>query len=160
LRKQYKLEKTAIKPMRTVQHEQDRYAWAIETARRLRAGESVDSAALAEEIEQIVRSDVRELESRITQILEHLLKLRIVAGPVYERSARGWKASIERQLAEFATLLEESPSLEGRINQELLGKRYRYAATAVEAEYGEPAPVECPFRTVDIFGSPEIPGRE
>jgi hypothetical protein len=74
-------------------HKQDRHAWAIETARRLRAGEAVDSAAIAEEIEQLGRSDARELESRVTQILEHLLKLRIVAGPALERNTRGWKAS-------------------------------------------------------------------
>jgi hypothetical protein len=57
---------------------------------------------------------------------------------------------IERQRAELATLLEESPSLKARIDQDLLTRRYRYAANAVEAEYGVKAPADCPFRPADI----------
>lgn len=134
-----------------ITHQEDRYAWAIETARRLRTGEPVDTTAIAHEIEHMSSSDARELESRITQILEHLLKLRLVSGPVLEYNQRGWNASIARQRAELEILLEESPSLKARINQGLLAKRYPQAARAVTLEYAVEAPVACPFTVADLL---------
>src|SRR5580658_85166 len=97
----------------------DRYAWAIETARRLRAGDPVDRIAVAEEIEQVGRSDARELDSRVTQILEHLLKLRLMRGAILDLNSRGWHASIARQRGEIMSLLDESPSLKRRITVKL-----------------------------------------
>lgn len=135
----------------TAQHEQDRHAWAVETARRLRAGEPVDSVAVAEEIEQMSRSDAHELRSRITQILEHLLKLDIPSDPLLERNSRGWRASIARQRIEIADLLEESPSLKAQITPELLAKCYRNAVSVVETEYGVKCSVECRFGPADIL---------
>jgi hypothetical protein len=132
------------------QHEQDRNAWALETARRLRAGEAVDSAAIAEEIEQMARSDAHELRSRITQILEHLLKLDIPGEALVQNNSRGWRGSIARQRIEIADLLEESPSLKARITPELLAKCYRNAVSVVETEYGVKCPEECPFAPADI----------
>ncbi len=129
---------------------QDRHAWATETARRLRAGEPVDAAAIAEEMEELARSDAREFSSRITQILEHLLKLRLVTGPTLEYNRRGWTASILRQRGELATLLEESPSLLNR-GATLVADRYHYAAKAVELEYGVETPEQCPFSFQDVL---------
>ncbi len=133
------------------QHEQDRHAWAVETARRLRAGEPVDADALAEEMEQMARSDAHELRSRITQILEHLLKLDIPNEPLVERNSRGWRGSIARQRVEIAVLLEESPSLKARITAELVERCYRDAVTVVEAEYGVKCPQECPYAIGELI---------
>jgi len=131
----------------------DRYSWAIETARRLRAGEPVDRVEVAEEIEQMGRSDARELDSRITQILEHLLKLRLLRGAILNHNRRGWHASIARQRIEILSLLEESPSLKRRITVKLVEKCYRNAAAVVAAEYEVETPDECPFSPLDILSS-------
>jgi uncharacterized protein DUF29 len=100
----------------------DRYAWAMETARRLRAGEPVNRVEVAVEIEQMGRCDARELDSRVTQILEHLLKLRLLDATDLEMNSRGWQASIARQRGEIMSLLEESPSLKRRITVQLVEK--------------------------------------
>lgn len=131
----------------------DRYAWAIDTARRLRAGEPVNTVEVAEEIEQMGRSDARDLDSRITQMLEHLLKLRLVHGAIFDRNSRGWQASIARQRGEILSLLDESPSLKRRIGAKLIEKCYRNASAVVAAEYDVKAPDECPFSPPDILSS-------
>jgi Domain of unknown function DUF29 len=61
-----------------VDYEEDFYAWTVEQARLLRAGKlsALDVANIAEEIESLGRSDRRELESRLTVLLLHLLKWR------------------------------------------------------------------------------------
>jgi hypothetical protein len=131
----------------------DRYAWAIETARRLRAGETVDRVAVAEEIEQLGRSDARELDSRTTQILEHLLKLRLMRGAILDLNSRGWNASIARQRGEIVSLLDESPSLKRRLTVKLVEKCYRTAAGVVAAEYEVEPPGECPFSPRDVLSA-------
>jgi hypothetical protein len=130
----------------------DRYAWAVETARRLRAGESVDAVAVAEEIEQMGRSDAHELRSRITQILEHLLKLDIPGDALIRKNSRGWRGSIARQRIEIADLLEESPSLKARITPELLARCYQNAVSVVETEYGVRCPAKCRFTPEQVLG--------
>lgn len=125
----------------------------METARRLRAGEPVDRVAVAEEIEQMGRSDARELDSRITQILEHLLKLRLARGAILDLNSRGWNASIARQRGELMSLLDESPSLKRRLTVKLVEKCYRTAADVVAAEYEVEPPGECPFSPRDILST-------
>jgi hypothetical protein len=49
-------------------YERDFYAWTVQQARLLRAGEfsAVDIDNVAEEIESLGRSDRREIQSRLT----------------------------------------------------------------------------------------------
>ena len=130
----------------------DRHQWAVDTALRLREGDThLDRAALAEELEQMGRSDVRELRSRITQIMEHLLKLKLTSGPLREKNEHGWRASILRQQSEIETMLEESPSLH-RLVGDLAGKCYEAAARAVAVEFDVIAPQACPFQLEDVLG--------
>jgi hypothetical protein len=58
--------------------ESDFYAWSLEQAALLRAGraEEADLAAIAEEIESMGKTEKRELVSRLTVLLLHLLKWR------------------------------------------------------------------------------------
>ena len=135
----------------------DRYQWAVDTAQRLREGDmDIDRVALAGELEQMGRSDARELRSRITQIMEHLLKLKLTSGPLREQNEHGWRASILRQQGEIETLLEESPSLH-RLLGDLAGKCYGAAAGAVAVEFDVIAPQACPFQLEDVLGK-KIPG--
>ena len=74
---------------------QDFYAWANEQAKLLREGKiaQADIPNIAEEIESMGRSERRELISRLTVLLLHLLKWR------YQPGLRGniWKILIRRQ---------------------------------------------------------------
>jgi len=57
-------------------YEADVIAWAKEQARLLRAGhfDGLDIEHIAEEIEDVAKSEQRDLESRMTVLLSHLLK--------------------------------------------------------------------------------------
>jgi len=76
-------------------YDQDFYAWANEQAGLLRAGRSseADIEHIAEEIESIGRSEKRELVSRLTEALLHLLKWQ------YQPALRGnsWRLILEEQ---------------------------------------------------------------
>ncbi len=68
----------------------DVVAWANEQARRLRAGEfhRLDIEHIADEIESVGKSEKRELESRLSVLMAHLLKWRYQP----EREARAGPA--------------------------------------------------------------------
>lgn len=68
-----------------VQYEDDFYAWTIEQARLLRAGElsAVDAANVAEEIESMGRSDRCELQSRLMALTMHLSEMAPATGSAF-----------------------------------------------------------------------------
>ena len=126
----------------------DHYAWALTTAQALREGDLavVDFSEVADELEQMGRADTFELASRITQILELLLKVEYSAGVLRDYNERGWRAAISRQQGELEILLQYSPSLKGKIDSQLIADGYRRAARTVRTEYPElRLPPECPF---------------
>jgi hypothetical protein len=135
-------------------HEEDRHQWALETAAAIRAGDlaAVDLAAVADEVELVARADVHELRSRLEQIFEHLLKLKLTTGQIRKYNEGGWQASIIRQRSEIQSLVEASPSLRNRI-PELVPKAYRTAAAAVRASLDVTAPLECPFSMIEALGA-------
>jgi uncharacterized protein DUF29 len=81
--------------------------------RRRAAGQLVNDADLdwsniAEEIEALGRSERSNLRSKITTVIEHLIKLQ--ASPTAD-PRRGWKITIIRARGDIAELLNDSPSL-------------------------------------------------
>jgi hypothetical protein len=120
----------------------------LETARALREGRvsDVDMGEVAEELEEMARSQRRELVSRLSVLLAHLLKWRYQP----ERRSRSWTATVTRQRSEVGLLLEESPSLR-RSQGEALARAYPIAVRSAASETGLPEdtfPAGCPF-TVD-----------
>jgi hypothetical protein len=73
-------------------YEQDFFEWTVQNAQLLRAGrlEEADLEHIAEEIEDMGRSERRELESRLSVLLSHLLKWRFQPS----RRGRSWQATI------------------------------------------------------------------
>ena len=90
-------------------HDSDFYAWSLEQAALLRAGRvgEADLAAIAEEIESMGKTEKRELISRLTVLLLHLLKRQA------QPTGRGnsWRLSIANARDEIADLLGDNPSL-------------------------------------------------
>ena len=90
-------------------YDQDFYAWALANAELLRQGRfaEVDAEHVAEELESMGKSQKRELGSRLTGLLAHLLKWR------YQSGGRGssWRNTITIQRLELQEVLEENPSL-------------------------------------------------
>ena len=76
-------------------YERDFYAWANEQAALLRAGRlgEADFKHIAEEIESMGKTEKRELVSRLTVLLLHLLKWRFQP----ELRSANWRLTVEEQ---------------------------------------------------------------
>lgn len=114
-------------------HEADFYTWAMETARALRAGrfEDLDWDAIAEELEDMGRSEKRELVNRLVVLLAHLLKWRFQP----ERQSRSWRLTIEEQRLAISQHLEECPGLKP-LGNEMLHTAYRRAVLQAARDTG------------------------
>ena len=117
-------------------YDADFYAWTVEQARLLRAGElsAIDAANIAEEIESMGRSDRRELESRLTVLLTHLLKWQMQP----DQRSRSWSATMREQRRQIEKLLRESPSLRPFVAN-VLAQAYGDACEDAADETGLPA---------------------
>jgi hypothetical protein len=95
-------------------YEQDVVAWANEQVALLRAGEltAIDVQHIAEEIEDVGKSEQRELASRMSVLLAHLLKWQFQPS----RRSKSWEFTIRTQRKEVAYVLDEAPSLRGKFS--------------------------------------------
>lgn len=126
-------------------YERDFYAWANEQAALLRAGRlsEADIGNIAEEIESMGRSEKRELVSRLSVLMLHLLKWQS------QPSHRGnsWRPSIDNARDAFADHLEDNPSLKSQLDH-VVRSAYRRAANNAAAETGfdrAAFPTDCPY---------------
>jgi hypothetical protein len=109
-------------------YERDYYTWAQEQAQALRDHrlEEIDWLNLAEEVEDLSRSERRALQTRIVRLLEHLLKLAYARPRMLESNSRGWHLSATNARTAITDLLDESPGLRPLVN-DLFARAYRIA---------------------------------
>lgn len=136
-------------------NEKDIVAWANEQARLLRAKrfDLLDIAHIAEEIEDVGKSEQRELANRMAVLLAHLLKWQHQP----ERRGSGWERTIKAQRER----IERTPSLQACLNDPgwWLGAwddALRDAAKDTGLEIDGPA--VCPWAAAEIFDSGWLPG--
>ena len=114
-------------------YERDFYAWANQQAALLRAGQlsDADIENIAEEIESIGRSEKRELVSRLTVLLLHLLKWQ------YQPGFRGnsWRLTIEEQRSSVEGHLMDNPSLKSQLDT-AIADAYKAARFGAARETG------------------------
>lgn len=93
----------------SVKYQDDIVVWANEQARLIRAGrfDLLDVEHIAEEIEDVGKSEQRELSSRMAVLLAHLLKWQFQP----ERRGARWERTIREQRKAVARRLEKTPSL-------------------------------------------------
>jgi len=94
-------------------YEEDVVAWASHQAKLIRAGRfaELDIEHVAEEIEDVGKSEQRELTSRMAVLIGHLLKWRFQP----ERRGASWEKTIKAQRKDLAYVLDESPSLRTKL---------------------------------------------
>lgn len=92
----------------------DVVAWANEQAALLRAGRfsELDIEHIADEVEDVGKSERRELFSRMSQLLVHLLKWQHQP----DRRGRSWSNTIRVQRREIAKHLADMRSLKPTFN--------------------------------------------
>jgi hypothetical protein len=126
-------------------YDKDINAWAQEQARLLRAGrfEMLDIEHIAGEIEDVGKSEQRELASRMAVLLAHLLKWQYQP----ERRGASWEKTIKAQRKEIAYALDESPSLAPKLQEpRWLDMVWARAVAQAVGETGlDCFPEECPW---------------
>jgi hypothetical protein len=105
-------------------YDTDFVEWTAHTAQLVREGrfEELDLENLAEEIEDLGKSDRSAVRSQLSRMLMHLVKERIQP----ERAGASWRSSIVDARREILIKLEDSPSLKRHL-AENLQKIYRAA---------------------------------
>jgi hypothetical protein len=126
-------------------YEQDYHAWTLQQAELLRSRQldCADLDNIAEEIESMGRSEKRELVSRLTVLLLHLLKWQ--HQPDFR--GRSWRLTIRGQRLSLQQHLRDNPSLKSHLDQAILDA-YGIATIEAERETGlaaETFPESCPF---------------
>lgn len=114
-------------------YEDDVIAWSEQQAALLRAGrwELLDRDNIAEEIEDVGKSEKRELQSRQTALLTHLLKWKYQPG----RRGGSWVKTIRAQRTAVAEDLVQYPHLKPLLSDpQWLGQIYRRAKMDAEAQ--------------------------
>lgn len=134
-------------------YDQDFFAWANEQTRLLRAGKlaEADIDHIADEIETLGRAEKRELVSRLSVLLLHLLKWQ------HQPARRGasWEVTIRSQRRALADHLDDNPSLKARF-AEAVARAYQDARGEAYAETGLPEamfPATCVWTAEQIMAS-------
>lgn len=126
-------------------YESDYYTWALTQAKALRRGcfKDLDLPNLVDEVEDMAKSQERELRSRLTVLLTHLLKW------AYEPGVRSksWRLTIKEQRLQAKELLGENPGMKPKARQ-VLAKAYRSSRLEAAKETPleeEDFPSTCPW---------------
>lgn len=131
----------------------DIIAWANEQARLLREGlfSQLDIEHIAEEIEDVGKSEKREIKSRMIVLMSHLLKW----GRQPERQGNSWRRTINVQRRDIDDCLKATPSLKPDLqNPEWLESAWAGALDMAVKETGLPFdafPEECPWALGQIM---------
>ena len=136
-------------------YDEDFYAWTQEQAERLRCGgragaNHLDIEHIAEEIEDLGKSELHTCQSLCEHIIEHLLKLEYsgLREPVnhWQREVVEWRLQLDKKLTR---------SIEAKLD---LPARYRVAVKLLRyIERDVPdlmarVPAECPYSLEQIRG--------
>ena len=138
-------------------YEDDFYAWTQKQAELLRRGpgaaNQLDVELIAEEIEDLGRSELHACQSLCEHIIEHLLKLEYSG---LDEPANHWR----REVTEWRLQLERK-STRSIVAKLDLPDRYRYALRLLRyfendiPGFMSRVPAECPYSLDQILGSAE-----
>lgn len=97
-------------------YDRDYLLWTEDIVKKLQARDldGLDFENLIEEIEDLGRSQKRELENRLGELFEHILKRTYINMP---DCYRGWVESIDKQRVSLKRLLKDSPSLKPHLTE-------------------------------------------
>lgn len=140
-----------------VGYDQDVAAWATEQARLIRAGQfdQLDLEHIADEVEDVGKSEKRELASRMAVLLAHRLKWR------FQPTRRGasWQRIMREQREQVLRKLRETPSLSPLLDDLEWGEGvWGDAVTLAIGETGlDSFPEACPWKLADVLADNWLP---
>ncbi|QEP42344.1 DUF29 domain-containing protein [Ectothiorhodospiraceae bacterium BW-2] len=134
-------------------YDEDIYNWTKAQIAYLqtREFESLDIKNLIEELEDMGKSTLRELESRLMILLAHLLKWQFQFNKLAEQwqafEGKSWRNTIIEQRAQILFLLKKVPSLKAKI-ADAVEEAYPEAVALASKESGIAVatfPLRCPY---------------
>ena len=145
-------------PTKSALYDQDFYAWSSQQAALLRAGNlaQADLENIAEEIDSMGRTEKRELVSRLTVLMLHLLKWQFQP----KKRGKSWETSVIIQRIQTADHLLDNPSLKARL-PEAIATAYRVAVlqAAKETRLSKKSfPATCPYEFAQMMNESFWPG--
>ena len=146
---------------RPVAKEADLYSWARCQAELLRAGRltEIDTAAIAEEIDDVGEEQYDKLESALRVLRLHLLRW----GHQPSMRSRTWTLTIREQRRRAERQLRKNPGLRSQVD-EALEAAYEDARLEAASETGLPLsifPARRPFEHAEVMERPIVwPGDE
>jgi hypothetical protein len=139
-------------------YEKDVVAWAMEQAALLRSGQlsALDIEHIAEEIEDVGKSEKRELASRMAVLLSHLLKWQHQPG----RRGSSWTRTLKEQRKAIAAAIRQTPSLKASLSDPdwLAGVWADAVTKAVDETELDNFPEDCPWSMEQVLTEEFFPG--
>lgn len=131
--------------------------WVTEQVELLRAGRiaEADIESLVDEIESLGKSERRELDNRLRELMMYLIKWHWQP----ESRGNGWLVSISKQRDGIRDVLDDSPSLNSKLADAackawLLAMRYAALETGIDVRV---FPSECPWKLDDVLNEQWLP---
>lgn len=143
----------------STRYENDVVAWANEQASLIRAGrfDELDLAHLAEEIEDVGKSEQRELASRMAVLLAHILKWQFQP----QKRSVSWTLTIKEQRRLLVRRIAKTPSLGPMLEDpEWIDEIWVDAKALAEKETGldiSTFPEACPWAMADVLAEDWLP---
>lgn len=140
-------------------YENDVVAWANEQARLIRAGrlDQLDLVHIAEEIEDVGKSEQRELAHRMSVLLMHLLKWEFQLS----HRSNSWTSTIREQRKSITRRLQKTPSLIKSLTEDdWLSDVWLDARNDAAKETGiefDKFPEHCPWNMADVLQENWLP---
>jgi hypothetical protein len=136
-------------------YEQDFYSWTRQQSRLLRQGQfdQLDLSHLIEELDDLGNRHYDQLESRLMQLVAHLLKWQVQ----HWKRTNSWRATIRVQRTAIAKLLRRNPGLQPRLAEAMV-ESWPEAKDVAIAETDLPDeqfPEICPFSVEQVL-SPDF----
>ncbi len=136
---------------------EDYHRWLTANAEAIRWGQlsDIDTEHIAEELDAMSKRERREVISRLTVLLAHLLKWEFQPA----QRSRSWRNRLTVQRGELSDLLEDSPSLAVEL-ESYIDRAYGRARLLAEDETGLDAsafPAECPYALEAILDPAFLP---
>ncbi|MCG6939804.1 MAG: DUF29 domain-containing protein [Thiohalocapsa sp.] len=144
--------------MTMTRYDEDIAAWSAEQAALLREArfDALDLEHIADEIEDVGRSERRELANRMAALLAHLLQWQYQP----ERQSNSWRRTIQEQRRALRYHLNQVPSLKPTLaDAQWQGAIWADAVTKAIDETGMGGfPEDCPWTVDEILGDDFLPG--
>ena len=143
--------------MTTNLYETDFNLWIEQTVNQLKNGQiqDLDIENLIEEVQSMGSNDKREIKSRLIVLIMHLLKYKYQP----KKKTKSWTSTIITQRDELELVLENSPSLNPFLKEnisECYEKARKNAARETKLALTT-FPLECPFTPEQIIDSDYFP---